>query len=288
MAMRTEQTTRKRNEEAVLLETTIQINRVAGFPKDKDAINEELKGKLLRTTCFVYREFLRTVIADIEYVYTSAQQMDPNQNGRVALSNLSRALASGKGRFGSRQARREQLVIAAILDEFDETHVSPQRLIRFLETTAQEWVREFFEIQFLNSETTEIKCPPELLDWPGELEELKKCNPFPPPPAFPECASKFLQDHKDKVASCEAAMRQSKFKRKASPMLKVLDRMKNTGDYEFANKLTQKTKGNWWLGDLLIALETPPIFAIYTTDGLFEALCAALSKRLYAGHMSQK
>ncbi|MCI0490435.1 MAG: hypothetical protein L0229_27900 [Blastocatellia bacterium] len=72
-------------------------------------------------------------------------------------------------------------------------------------------------------------------------------------------------------------------------MLKVLDRMKNAaGDYDFANKLTPRTKGNWWLGDLLIALESPHYCAIYTTDGLFEALCDALGKRLYVGYMSHK
>jgi hypothetical protein len=287
MQMKPERTSKRRIEQAVLLETTIQIKRVAGFPKHKEAINEDLKGKLLRTTAFIYREFLRTVIADIEYVYTSSLGLSPDQNGRVALSNLSRLLASGKGRFGSRQARREQLVIAAILDEFEETHVPPRRLIRFLEATAQEWVRDFFEVQFLDGTTAEIRCLLELLDWAGELDDLKKCNPFPPPPRFAECVARFLEERSDKVRLCEDAMRQPKFRRKAAPLLKVLDRMKNDeGDYDFANKLTPRTKGNWWLGDLLIALESPPICAIYTTDGLFEALCDALGKRLYVGHMS--
>lgn len=287
MGMKTERTSSGKIKEGVLLEATIQIHRVAGSQKDKEAINEELKGKLLRTTSFVYRKFVRTIIADIEYVYTSALNLPRDQDGRVALSNLSRLLASGKGRFGSRQARREALVIAAILDEFDETHVPPQRLIRFLEATAQEWVRDFFEVRFLDGTTAEIRCVLELPDWAGELDDLKKCNPFPPPPRFPECAARFLEERSDKVRLCEDAMRQPKFRRKAAPILKVLDRMKNAaGEYDFANKLTPRTKGNWWLGDLLIALESPPICAIYTTDGLFEALCGALGKRLYVGHMS--
>jgi hypothetical protein len=104
----------------LLLETTIQLYRVAGVTEVKREINRELHGKQVCTTSFVFRESLRTIINDVAYVHRIAEQIPEGQDGRVALGRLVNVLASGPGNFSPRSRQRGQYVVAEILDSFNQ------------------------------------------------------------------------------------------------------------------------------------------------------------------------
>ena len=79
-------------------------------------------------------------------------------------------------------------------------------------------------------------------------------------------------------------MQAAKAREKDKSLLKILERLKDeNGEYAFLDKLKPNTRGNWALGDLLVALETPPEVRIYANDRHFLVLCKALGKRRYLG-----
>ncbi len=265
----------------------MQLHRVADDPRIKTAIHHELHGKETYTTSFVFREFLNTIITDVAYVHSCAQKITEDDDGRVALASLDRLLASGRGKWSPRAARRERLVTAAILEGFPQTRVSRQRLLTRLERIGQQWMRDFFKGLLPDGSRLTITCLCQLDDAPDELERMKQGNPFPEKPSFPQRAALFLDQHKEQVQQAEQAMHQAKVKEgKDKDLLAILCRMKNKqDDYDFPNLLRPNTRNNWRLGDLLITLETPTDTAIYTTNRHFDVLCAALGRKRYQGYL---
>lgn len=276
----------------VLLETTIQLHRIVDATDIRARIHAELRGRQLFSTSYVLREFLRTVITDLAYVYNAVQEVGGDADGRIALSKVLWLLAHGKGNYSPRAARREHYVIAAILKCFETTTLYFEELRSFLEMTAQQWIKDFFEIQIDGASF--FRIPPEnyftaLDDAPGDMDmERWTSTPQPPDaPLFPARAGMFLQDRVPQVAAVEGAMRAAPSRRKDSKLLTMLDRMKDTktGKYDFIQKLTPRTRGNWAMGDLLIALETPLYLQIYTTDRHYETICVALGLTRFPGFL---
>lgn len=272
----------------VLLESTIQIHRITNDVDVKGKINGELHDKDVFCTSFVLREFLRTVIADIAFVHTLARKLGTDEDGRMALSRLSILLARGESRFSPSAARREHLVIAAILDRFAYTRVALQELLCYLEYVAERWLWWFIRIPLPNGEVFTIKGEfflTSLDQSDGEVWEwIRRNPPIPPPMPFPSAASAFLQARCELIASVHALMAASSAPLRDDRLIAMLERMRAGGAlYNFLSRLSGKTRGNWCLGDLLIALECPADTAIYTDDRHFEILCSALNKQLYAG-----
>ena len=274
----------------ILLETTVQLHRVTDDPGTKARINETLRGKHVYTSSYVLREFLRTVIKDIAYVHKAVQAIDKDADGRVALGNLDRYLASGRGNFSVRAGRRERYVTAAILDKYSNTRIPRLQLLRFLEETAQQWIEDFYEV--LCDKDYEWRIDGEYfltnLDDPTDEMQCWICNngPIPGPPPFPSGAAKFLQRKRSEAKIAENSVRAAIVKEKDCNLLKILDSLKNDrGEYDFIGKLKVNTRGNWSLGDLLIALETPSDAHIYSDDRHFNVLCKSLGKQRYPGYL---
>ncbi|MDQ3815738.1 MAG: hypothetical protein M3347_17630, partial [Armatimonadota bacterium] len=272
----------------LLLETTIQLHRIADDTGIKQRINDELSDQECYTTSFVLREFLRTVIKDLAYIHTAIESLEAGADGRIALGNLDRFLASGKGNFSVRAARRERYVTAIILDAFPETKIPRGKLLRFLERAAQQWLEEFFEVPALDGESR-IDDDHFLTGLDEQHDEMERWiqdhHPIPEPPPFPIGAAKFLDDNRRSVLRAEECVQEAKAREKDKNLLKVLGALKDDdGEYDFLGKLKTNTRGNWTLGDLLIALESPPDAHIYTTDKHYGPLCRALKKHRSQGY----
>ena len=274
----------------VLLEKTIQLHRVANDPEVKERINHELRDTDNYTHSFAFREFLRTLIKDLAYLHRIVDTMGEDIDGRVVLRALGDLLARGRGNYSSTSAKRTRYVTEAILAEFPDSPIPRLKLLRFLEMTAQQWIEDFFEVPRSDGGTTRLKGERLLTgldDSPDELDGwVQNHRPIPLPPPFPVGAAEFLHQHRDQVRSVEETIRETSMPGRDDNLLKVLDELKNEdNEYDFLGKLKQDTRGNWTLGDLLIALETPADVEIYTTDRHYNVLCPALGKRLYDGYL---
>ncbi len=278
------------DEPKILLDTTVQLWRIACGPEESDQFHRELLDKSeVYSTSFVFREFLNTIIADLEFVHQlAATNLQPEEDGRVGLGQLARFLATGKGNYSTRSVRRLHLVIGMLLESFDRTSVPKSKLLVRLERTASRFIREFLRYPGEDGKPQRIVCLTGLDDKPDEFEEMRKGRPFPPPPSFPKAAAQFLERRKSQVARVEEEMKGStKAKGRDDKLLKVLGWLKaKDGNFDFSSKLEKPKRWNWALGDLLIALETPKGVAIYSTDRAFTILCRALEKSYYRGYRS--
>jgi len=273
------------------LETTIQIHRVVDDPDERARINGELNNKDVCTTTFVLREFLRTVIQDLSFVHSTAREAGA-KDGKVALSKVARLLASKPLGFSARAAKRVQYVIAAILEQFEQQNVPLGKLLTFLEMTAQQWIEDFFEIRHGTGSYLKIpedQCLNALDEPPDEMDRwLRDHYPIPPPPPFPNGASSFLQKKRQLVQAVEHAMLEATAKNRDLALLKILGRLRDANTkYDFA-KLSARMRGNWALGDLLIALESPQDAHIYTTDRHYEVICRAIGTIRWKGYLPHK
>lgn len=272
----------------VLLDTTVQLWRIAYGPEESQRFHAELADKEeVLTTSFVFRELLNTLVADLEYVYLQASEiLHPDDDGRIGLDRLSRFLATGKGNYSTRSARRLHLVIASLLESFAETRVPKGKILTRLERTAARWIRDFFRHPGPDGEERPVTCLTALDDDPGELERLRQGRPFPERPTFPKAAAGFLEDNRPRVENVEAEMRKAtKARGRDDKLLQALGWLKGkSGEFEFSDKLRRYKLWNWRLGDLLIALETSDGVAIYSTDRAFRILCPAVARHRYRGH----
>ena len=271
----------------LLLDTTVQLWRIAGGVEEAARFHSELSGaEDVYSTSFVFREFLNTIIADLEYVHRlAAANLQPEEDGRVGLGQLARFLATGKGNYSARSIRRLHLVIGMVLDSFEQTTVPKSKLLVRLERTANRFIRDFFRHPGGDGRLKPIDCLTGL-DEPGEIDELRAGRPFPRPPRFPRAAGQFLERRKGEVVRVEEEMeRSTKAQGRDDKLLKALGWLKaKDGSFDFPTKLATPNRWNWTLGDLLIALETPDGVAIYSTDRAFTILCRALEKPRHEGY----
>jgi len=264
----------------ILIETTIQVHRLVDETSVRQRLDRVLADHDVITTSFVLREFLRTIIRDIYFVYDAAQGL-PELDCMVALENLSRILVRHPLGYSSRAAKRILYVIAMIQENFAQLHVPRRKLLRFLELTASQLIVKFFEIPLPNGSHIDLK--PVLTDVDDDPDEMQNWidshQPLPHSPPFPAGAARFLHDRQAAVHTVEVHLHSAAARERDGRLMTMLERMRNMdGQYDFLVKLTPTTRGNWALGDLLIALETPKEAAIYTTDKHYGILCRALGK----------
>lgn len=211
------------------------------------------------------------------------------REGLLALSRLSQMLAQGIGNFSPRAAQRQYYVVAAIQSSFS-FKVETSELISFLEMTAQQWLREFFEVPVADNVFTDIRetCLFSLDEPPDEMWRwIDEHQPIPGPPPFPKSAARFLQERKDEVRAAEDSFQREKHRYQDVRLLDVLASVKTkNGEYDFENKLGSRR--GWALGDLLITLETPLRVQIYTTDRHYNVICIATGRQRYPGYLPRQ
>ena len=272
----------------ILLETTIQMHRLADDLQIRRAINEELNDADVYCTSFVLRELLRTIIASLAFVYTCVKKLGADGDGYLALERLVRLLAQGEGQFSPRSARREQYVVAAILERFGSTRIALSELLCYLEYVSRKWLRDFYRVPLASGGRFEIvgeffltgldEKAAEMSDW------IRNSDRIPGPPRFPSGASRFLDQRQEAVGAVHEAMAKCEARRRDDRLVLILTRLRtNKGEYDFMRRLKVNTRGNWCLGDLLIALETPSNVAIYTEDRHFEIICGVLPRGIHPG-----
>jgi hypothetical protein len=272
----------------VLLETTIQIHRIVDDPSVKTRINSELHGKIVYTTTFVLREFIRTIITDIAYVHSITRRTGIS-DGRIALSAITYLLAQGHGRYSPRAARREQYVMAAIQSYFAETTVPIAKLLCLLDMTAHEWIDDFFKVPVGggSNRAEQIQCLQALDSPTNEMENwLRQQSTIPTNPPCPNNAPEFLRKHLVAMVEVEKQLADEAVRHRDLKLLEMLRSFKKeSGQYDFG-KLNRRNI--WGLGDLFITLETPAGTAIYTTDRHYEALCSATGRQRHSGYLPRE
>jgi hypothetical protein len=281
-----------KNRKCVLLETTIQVHRLADDPDIRQQINNELEGKKIYTTSFVLREILRTIIKDLAYVHSAVTTVGIGNDGVVALKRLLYVLGRGESNYSTRAARREMLIIGAILDHYDDRDLSTAELHAFLEWTVAEWLEEFFKVHTENGNILRIEEDTFLTgldESPDEvLGYIQAIVGIPAPLLFPSGAAEYLSRRSALVCKVLEKLCLAPSSNRDRRLLETLLwlRDESTGEFKFHDKLSPRTRRGWALGDLLIALEAPSGCEIYTTDGHYNFLCATLGRRVYNGFMS--
>ena len=189
----------------VLLDTTVQNQRIAGGRGDREAVAQELAGVKVWTTSFVFREFLRTIIKDLHFLHDRSFVVGSPDDVRVAFAELLTGLASGKTFVPPRSAMRLLSIVGVILESFKTTRVRRKQLQTRLERMCETWLDAFFQIRELNGSSTPVDCLTGLEESSAEWEDLRRGDPFPEMPAFPGGAAKFLENRRDEVRAAEQA-----------------------------------------------------------------------------------
>lgn len=274
----------------LLLDTTVQLGRIAKGAEESRRFNEELTGKTdVYTTSFVFREFLRTIIADIEYVHVQTREtLRSDDDGRLRLSRLSQFLGIAEGNYSPRSIQRLHLVVGMLLEGFAQTKVPKSKILTRLERTASRWIRDFFRFSGEAGEERDVVCLTTLDDDPGDLESMRRARPFPPAPTFPKNAAPFLEERREQVERVEDEMKKAtQAQGRDDKLLKFLGRLRgDDGRLDFLGKLPRYKSWCWRLGDLLITLETPEHAAVYSTDRAFTILTSAVGRQCYRGYRS--
>ncbi len=273
--------------DSVLLDTTVQLWRIVYGPDETEHFARELVDKTeVYTTSLVFREFVRTIIGDVEYLHLQTSEcLKPDADGRIGLGRLCLFLGAARN-YSSRSVKRLHLVIGKLLDGFSATKVPRSKILVRLERTANRWMRDFFRYLDSSGEHRQLTCLT-ALDDTGYLEQMRRARPFPPRPVFPSKAASFLDERREQVERAEAAMGKATCAEgRDKKLLNFLDRLKGKdGGFDFLGRLPMYKEHCWRLGDLLIVLESPEGAAIYSTDRAFAVLTRALDKRLYRGYL---
>ncbi|MEM1176699.1 MAG: hypothetical protein AAGM22_00015 [Acidobacteriota bacterium] len=282
------------------LDTTVQLSRIVYSAEETLAFDAELAGvEEVSTTSLVYREFLRTIISDIEYLHTNTDELiAADSRGFISLGRLSQLLGAARNRYSQRSIRRLHLVIGALTNQFARTRVRKNRVLRKLERMAQAYCRAFFvytdrtgsakEVIFLQGLEPPGHLPEESRRSSGRSTLRHAARPFPPRPLFPEGAATFLEARESQVTKVEQEMSAAPSKGgRDDKLLKFLQRLKaNDGSFDFTGRLPKYRQKCWYLGDLLIAMECPDGAAVYSTDRAFPILCKALGLAHHMGYRS--
>ena len=268
-------------ESQVFLETSIQIARLLQTRKRQETIRQNLLGKDIHTSLYVLMEFRRTILQDICFVHSIVEtECETDANAFILLSNLERELASGKGNYSVRSAKRSRLVTAAIMDEFPFRRVSKSELLDFLGLLIEQLESEFLEVDFNDPITPEVPihclnethCDLATDDFHCRVGRMScsrtnaKCSLL-----------HFLEAHRDEVFKVRQAFEKAPNKKQDVKLMAAVDRVIASDSWEIA--LGQKNC--WPLSDTIIGLVAPQNAPIYTLDHHFDVICEALGKERY-------
>ncbi len=265
--------------EKIFLETSLQIERLLHTEARRSGIRQNLAGKAVFTSSYVLMEFQRTIIQDICYVRSVVEtECEEDAKASLFLADLDRALATGKGNFSPRSAKRSRLVTAAIKDEFLFGEATRSELLAFLGFLIEQLYEEFFEIEPEGSgDLIQIEC----LDSTdcdlvrGELDygNLRfHCERKTAACRLPQ----LMREHGSEVTKIKDAFEAAK-ERCDKKMVKAAERVLRSPRWD----VVRGQKNCWPLGDTIIAIETPIDASIYTKDRHFEVICPIVNKVVY-------
>ena len=263
------------------------MERVAGDLARRNEIDNELVDLDLCTTTFVIREFLRTIVCDLEYIHAGVLAVGPEPGGAFSFQKLHEWLAEpSQANFSRRAFQRLNRVVAAIHREFPRgVGADHDIVLEFLQELAEIWLRDLVRMGLRR-----LRILTELDAHAGELAQWIETNrPFPSSPPFPSQASTVLAGRADDVDRVLAALEVEKSALVDRNLRKALRQYRSgkVTAFDFS-RLKQRQSGDWRLGDLLIALEAPEGSQIYTCDHHFDLLCRVLGTTRFTGVASRR
>jgi len=262
----------------VFLETSIQIERFL-YREREPVILFNLLGKRIHTSCYVYSEFRRTLLRDIEFVHSIVKDYwGTDWDSEMELTHVLGALRRARGVRSDRRFRRFFWIVEDLIERFGHDPVPVCDVLEWLDEHILVLGEEFFLIDFYepSGRTQEVlyHCSTNC-DLADEDRHLSKMTCRRGEAA---CSlAEFLEARKDRLSAVLAALQDAPSRSRSKSTINVLLNLLPGNDFE-------KIKGQkncWPLGDTIIALQAPDNAPIYTLDRHFDVICEALGKERY-------
>jgi hypothetical protein len=265
----------------VFLETTIQVRRFLESREKRSEIRANLLGKEVCTSSYVFMEFQRTLLQDLNFVRSVvASDRTTSVDGRVSLSRLMAEVRHPRPDHRKRAVDRSLMVIERILEIFKETRIKKLRLLDYLDGQIRKLHKGFYEVDLTleGGEILRVVCT-DLTECTLARNGKCQCRREEAECQLPA----FFAQHTgviDRVRQAfEEAAQRSRGESRKPAMASAVERVVSEQPVDW-----QKAKGQqncWPIGDTIIALEAPADAAIYTTDHHFEVICPIVGRYLY-------
>ena len=246
----------------IFLDTTIQIRRNYGTLEEIACIREQLQGRRVITSTYVLAEFNRTIVQDATILYNVVASEPTLSEALIRLSALRRH------DYGT--ASRCYLLLAMLERR---SGLGRDKLLSTLERALEaEFMRDFFAgIEVMTDQTgcALAKSRPVRkgdtyhLDL-GCAREIERCDLI-----------RFVESGRDELSAVRVVLEKCGDDPTLARMADIL-----TEIIEDSSKALGR-KNCWALGDIVIALESPPEACIYTSNVRhFEPIATAIGKRV--------
>lgn len=265
---------RRRDVARVFLETTIQIDRFLESRERRVEIRKNLVGKELCTSSYVRMEFQRTILKDLDYVLSTVDS-EPvmTVDRKVSLERLLREVLRRQGEHAGRRIDRCCKIIAWLMEVFEHSLVKKAKIIEFLNDQMEDLRDEFFEVDLTaeGGEIVNVNCS-DFTDCTLVKTGKCHCRREEAQCQLPGFLAKNAYVLEEVKRAFEAVAKQPTMTSSATRILTS----------EPVNWNLAKGQGNCWpLGDTIIALESPPDSALYTTDRHYDVICPIVGRFLY-------
>jgi hypothetical protein len=248
--------------EIVFLDTTIQIRRNYGSLEEIARIREQLRGRRVITSTYVLAEFNRTVVQDAVILHNIVASEPTVSEALIRLSALRRHDYTTASRC---------YLLLAMLEQ--RSGLSRDRLLATLAGALEaEFMKDFsagIEMMTNQTDCALAKNRPVRkgntyhLDL-GCVREIERCDLI-----------RFIESRRDELRAIRAALKEHG----DDPILVRMADVLAVVAEDSSKALGRKNC--WVLGDVFIALESPPEAYIYTSNVRhLEAIAAAIGKKV--------
>lgn len=260
------------NNSKVFIETTIQIRRLLGGTAERRRIVSLLADKYVITSAYVFMEFRRTILQDLSFLRSIAQQKDREGVESVFFSDILREIANVRTVLSSRTLRRLLLVVASLAEHFVSETVPSKELVKFLNFQINYLEYEgFFDIidevvNYTDCDLVKVTAP--LGD---RISSRLSCNA-----TKAQCQLvNFLSAHREELRRIETVMANAAPEVRDNRALAALQRINTDVFLAFGERTC------WAIGDVIIALESPADALIFSDDPHLEVICGGLKKQRF-------
>lgn len=258
----------------VTLDTNVQLSRVAGGAERRRYCNSQLHGKQVYTTSIVLREFIRTLVCDLEYLHSSIGKLSASHPIDALFAVLSRKQEG----TSERSQHRLRLYLEMTLDGVEPGVSKKRRTQLRLERMFVTWIEDFFEVVSDDNKRNRVECMTGTEQSADVIDELTSGRPFPVHPGFPNRVGAYLDEHVVEVKKARKAMKHAEAKVRDEELLSFLSSCEIDGNLRFHDRIRMDRPDHWVLGDLLLAIESLVAAPIWSDDNHFDVLCPALNK----------
>lgn len=260
----------------IFLDTTIQIDRIAGSAKRQVQLEKELANYRLITSTYVLGEYLRTIVKDAIYLY-----------GLVDKSTYLDEVITDLGRHpNKRESSRMMMILGGLLRS---GRVVPPSFQLQTRSDFQERLSRYIEIGLLKHFMVGII----------ELVDTTQCGLARERPQLVALPAGDLLSYQlrsqciRRVRECDLAEQMAIWRPERKALANGLTRESDPVLVRMGQLARQISEDpviargrncTWYLGDLVIALELPADVPLYTTNVRhFAPILAILGKKLYVG-----